>query len=135
MTHQQRLIEFLFQLSYDPRCRKGGGKAVRNVDELLVRVKETAQEWLDTEWKSEEIKDVCRRTITNIGTQKLREYAEKVFNECVREQGIKFEVSRGKPPSDKQLAMLRSLGSREIPQTASAASAIIGQLIARKKAA
>lgn len=137
MTHFQALTLLLFRHAYDPYFRNMGhaSRASKDVDEMLARLKFTAQEWLDTDWKTDEVKDVCGKTLEKIGSERLRQYAEKIFQDCQDEQGIKFSVTKGAPPSQKQLAMIRSLGSKERPETSSAASAIIGKLLARKKAA
>jgi len=133
MTHTQAVTLLLFQKAYDPNFRRVFSDPAKDVDAMLARLRVTAQEWIETEWKSDEVKDIARKTIENLERERLRQYAEKIFNECKREQGIKFQVSQGAPPTHKQLAMLKSLGSREVPSTSSAASAIIGRLLAKKK--
>jgi hypothetical protein len=136
MTHSERIVEFLFQLSYDPGFRRPNQKekAAKSVDEMLLRVRVLAQEWIDTEWKDDEIKSICKYVLSKLGIEKLREYALGVFDACKKEQEFKSAVT-GKPVSDKQWAMLKSLGSNERPANSAIASAIIGRLMAKKKAA
>jgi hypothetical protein len=138
MTHSQSLIRSIFQWAYDPGFRNSAFQKVRaakDVDEMLIRLKSDCERMLNDSWRMEETKEVCKYILSKIESEGIRKYAEEVFEKCKKEQGTQIAVSELPPPSEKQMQMIRSLGSKARPVSMKAASNLIGQLLAKKKAA